>query len=180
MTAREGCLCPTEPGPVDGFVCLCEGGTWNCQITSKAASVCRDACLDAGAPAAGPTGSCDLTNQLTVSNPTIGGDTFVEGELSIAVTLTNRGPRDHNDYPGIVVTTDMSLWTLTFGTNAVYALRAGESVQLGLTLEVPRIQACFPIHFHIRAHSFGSEANCPGESVDASTVLSRSAGDPCP
>jgi hypothetical protein len=44
-TARQPCSCRATLGPVQGFVCTCEGGQWKCLIRSQGGAAC--AC-DAG------------------------------------------------------------------------------------------------------------------------------------
>jgi hypothetical protein len=178
MRAHEGCRCPNEAGAVDSFVCLCDSGAWNCQVTSKGASTCADACdPDAGVSDSGAPAPCDLTNQLAVSGAGAVWSS-IDGQLLVEATLTNRGPRDHNAYPGIEVTSDVNTGTLT---NAFYALRSGESASLGVSLQLAMNQACSTINFHIRAHSFGSETNCPGQSVDVSFFFQPNGNCPqCP
>ena len=41
------CACGSTTGPVDGFNCSCEGGTWICRIQSQGTALCA-ACSDAG------------------------------------------------------------------------------------------------------------------------------------
>ena len=42
------CACGAESGPVDGFNCSCEGGTWICRIFAQGTVVCWPPCPDAG------------------------------------------------------------------------------------------------------------------------------------
>ena len=44
--ATVPCACGAASGPVHGFNCSCEGGTWTCRIFSKGATLCRQ-CPDA-------------------------------------------------------------------------------------------------------------------------------------
>jgi hypothetical protein len=181
MRAHRGCQCPNEVGPVDSFVCLCQGDDWTCQVTSQQDAVCADACsVDAGAADAGSAGPCELTSQLALSDPTVGGEFNIGGDLLVGATLTNRGPRDHNAYPGIEVTTNVNLGSTNLLTTAAYALRSGESIKLGVTVRVPAALACVPITFHIRARSFGAETTCSGPSVDTGIVLNAPTGGNCP
>ncbi len=48
MAAVPKCGCAEDRGPVNGYRCACESGTWRCWIVSQGGSICRDSCPDAG------------------------------------------------------------------------------------------------------------------------------------
>lgn len=44
MPAVPTCGCTEDRGPVNGYRCTCESGTWRCVVVSQGGSICRDRC----------------------------------------------------------------------------------------------------------------------------------------
>ena len=53
--AEVPCACRSTTGPVDGFNCSCEGGTWICRIIAQGTAVCEPCPDVAWATLTGPT-----------------------------------------------------------------------------------------------------------------------------
>lgn len=106
--------------------------------------------------------------------------------VEVGLQLTNPGPLDDMLYPGIIVTGDATQWTAADGTsrvtNAVYALRAGETTWIGARVTLsPTLGPCSQALFHMQVRSFGGDADsCAGANVEFGIMLPNPDGKNCP